>query len=419
VLDMTTTTTNRRDWTAQSVREDFPIFKNELDGKPLTYLDSAATSQKPRVVLDKLNDYFTKYCANAHRGVYRIGAEASEEYEGAREKVARFIHARSAKEIVFTAGTTEGVNAVAYAWGMKGGFKKGDEIVTTVMEHHSNTIPWYFLREVCGAVIKFVDVNDDGTLKMEQYEKLITPRTRLVTLTLASNVLGTINPVKEIAAMAHDVGALCFVDAAQGAPHLTIDVQDLDCDFLVFSGHKLLAPTGIGVLYGKQALLEEMPPFQGGGGMIKEVFLESATWGDLPAKHEAGTPKLGEAIALGAAVDYLTALDMKKVREHEIHLLGYALERMRGIKGIRLFGPTNHPRTGVVSFVMDNMHPHDVATLLDKEAAVCVRAGHHCTKPLMKRFGLQATARASFYVYNDEADIDRFVTTLARLRELL
>jgi len=400
------------------VKDDFPILKKTAHGKPLVYLDSAATSQKPRQVIEAIRDYYERCNANVHRAIYELGEEATREFEGAREKLSAFINARDPNEIVFTRGTTEALNAIAYSWGLKGPLKEGDEIVTTILEHHSNTIPWYFVQDLKKVKIKWVDINDDGTLKTEMYDELITKRTKLVTLTHCSNVLGTITPVREVAKRAHEVDAICVVDAAQSVPHMPVDFRDIDCDFLAFSGHKMLGPTGSGVLYGKEDRLEEMEPFLGGGEMIKEVHKGWAKWNDVPLKFEAGTPNIEGAVGLGAAVDYLNRLGMDKIRRHEMEITKYALEVMRDSKGITPFGPDDvKARGGVVSFSLDNVHPHDIASILDVEG-IAIRSGHHCAQPLMERLGVPATARASFYVYNSPDDVDRLVAGLRKVQEV-
>ncbi len=400
------------------IKADFPILGRTIRDKRLVYLDSAATSQKPRQVIDATSDYYSRYNANVHRAIYELGEESTREYEGAREKIAAFIGAKSPNEIVFTKSTTESINVIAYGYGLKGKIAKGDEIVGSVMEHHSNHVPWHFVKDHKGAVLKYVDVNDDGTLKMEQYDDLLSKRTKIVTVALCSNVLGTINPVKEIVKRAHEVGAICVVDAAQAAPHMPIDVGDLDADFLAFSGHKMLGPTGIGVLYGKPELLEATEPLLGGGEMIREVHLGSAKWNDVPYKFEGGTPNIAGAIGLGVAVDYLSNIGMEAVRAHEMEITQYALEKLGRLKGVRTFGPKDvTKRAGVVSFTIDNAHPHDIASILDVEG-ICVRSGHHCAQPLMERFGLPATARASFYIYNDLEDVDALVAGIKRVQEV-
>jgi len=401
-----------------AIRKDFPILLRKVRDKPIVYLDSAATSQKPKQVIEAESDFYTRYNANVHRAIYELGEEATREYEGAREKVAGFLHAKAPSEIVFTKSTTESINLVAYGWGIKGKLKEGDEIVGTVMEHHSNHVPWHFVRDYKGIVLKHVGVTDDGRLKMEEYEDLITKRTKVVTVAQVSNVLGTINPVREIAKRAHEVGAICVVDAAQSVPHMPVDVQALDCDFLAFSGHKMLGPTGIGVLYGKQGVLEEMEPLLGGGEMIREVHLGHASWNDVPYKFEGGTPNIAGAIGLGAAVDYLTKLRMDAVRAHEMELTAYALEQVHRLKGVHPLGVEDvSGRGGVLSFTMDHAHPHDIASILDVEG-ICIRSGHHCAQPLMERFNLPATARASFYVYNDVDDVDRLIQGLRKVMEV-
>ncbi|MBI4415766.1 MAG: SufS family cysteine desulfurase, partial [Euryarchaeota archaeon] len=351
-----------------NVKDDFPVLKRTSHGKPLVYLDSAATSQKPRQVIRAIEDYYARYNANVHRAIYELGEESTREYEGARERIAAFLRASDPKEIVFTRGTTESINAVAYAWGIRGPLKEGDEIVTTILEHHSNTIPWYFVQDHKGVKIKWVDINDDGTLKIEDYDEMITNRTKVVTVAHVSNVLGTISPVKEIAKRAHEVGAICVVDGAQGAPHLPVDVEAMDCDFYTVSGHKMLGPTGSGVLYGKEEMLEKMEPFLGGGEMIREVHKGWAKWNDVPYKFEAGTPNIEGAIGLGVAVDYLNGIGMENVRRHEVELTEYALHELKGVEGLTMFGPMDvSVRGGVISFMLGDIHAHDVASVLDVE----------------------------------------------------
>ncbi len=401
------------------IRKDFPILQRKVRDKPLTYLDSTATAQKPKQVIDAMTDYYTRYNANVHRAIYELGEESTRAYEGARERIAEFIGAKDPMEIAYTKSTTESLNLVAYGYALKGKrVHSGDEIVGTVLEHHSNHVPWHFVRDLKGVTLKYVDVDDEGRLRMEQYDELITKRTKVVTVAHVSNVLGTINDVKEIAKRAHEVGAVCVVDAAQSVPHMPVDVRDLDCDFLAFSGHKMLGPTGIGVLYGKKEILEETEPLLGGGEMISEVHLGTATWNEVPYKFEGGTPPIAEAIGLGAAVDYLTKLGMAAVRQHEMQVTGYALEALSKVDGVRTYGPRDvRHRGGVVSFTMEKAHPHDIASILDVEG-VCIRSGHHCAQPLMDRYDLAATARASFYVYNDLEDVDRLVAALAKVNEV-
>jgi cysteine desulfurase/selenocysteine lyase len=403
---------------ALKVKDDFPILKRKAHGKSLVYLDSGATSQKPKQVIKAIEDYYTRYNANVHRGVYELSEEATRAYEGARETLAKFIHAKDASEIVYTRGTTESINAVAYSWGIRGPLKKGDEIVTTIMEHHSNTIPWYFVQDHKGVTLKWVDVTDDGRLRMEQYDDLVTENTKVVTVTHVSNVLGTINPIKEIAKRAHEVGAICVVDGAQGAPHMPVDVQAMDCDFYTVSGHKMLGPTGSGLLYGKRAVLEKMEPFLGGGEMIREVHKGWAKWNDVPYKFEAGTMNIEGSIGLGVAAEYLMGIGMDEVRRHEMDLTEYALDELDRVQGLTSFGPRDvKVRGGVISFLLEGVHAHDIASILDVEG-VAIRSGHHCAQPLMERLGVPATSRASFYVYNEADDVDRLVAGLRKVREV-
>lgn len=402
----------------EKVRADFPILQRTSHDKPLVYLDSAATSQKPKVVIDSITDFFSRYNANVHRAIYELGEESTREYEGARDRIAQFIGAKDPREIVFCRGTTEAINMIAYGWGLKGSLKAGDEVVGTVLEHHSNHVPWFFLQDMKGAKLKWVDIGDDGRLRMEQYDELITDRTKVVTVSHCSNVLGTINPVKEIAKRAHEVGAVCVVDAAQSVPHMPVDVADLGADFLAFSGHKMCGPTGIGVLWGRLDLLDRMEPLLGGGEMIREVHLGKAKWNDVPAKFEGGTPNMAGAIGLGVAVDYLRGIGMDAVRAHEVDLTTYALGQLRGIDGITLYGPPDaRDRGGVVSFTMKDIHPHDIASILDVEG-ICIRSGHHCAQPLMERLDVPATARASFYLYNTRDEVDALVAGLRRVQEV-
>ena len=399
-----------------AIREDFPILQQTVNGKPLIYLDSAATTQKPEAVIQAMDEYYHKYNANVHRGVYTLAEEATARYEGARKKIQKFINAKSYREIVYTRNTTESINLVAYAWGRKN-IHAGDEIVTTLLEHHSNIVPWQLLAQEKNAVLKFIDVDENGLLRGEQIETLITERTKLVAATMASNVTGTLTPIKQIIDRAHAVGAVCVVDAAQSVPHMPVDVQSLEADFLAFSGHKMLGPF-VGILYGKRALLEAMDPFLGGGDMIREVFMDHSTWNELPWKFEAGTPAIMEGIAMGAAVDYLNALGMDNVRAHERELAAYALDKMRGVDGVRIVGPLDaDQRGGVIAFAVPEVHPHDVAQIFDREG-ICVRAGHHCAMPLHEHYGLAATTRASFYVYNAPEEIDKLVETLAKVRQI-
>ncbi len=399
-----------------AIREDFPLLQQTMNGKPLIYLDSAATSQKPEAVIRAMDAYYRRSNANVHRGVYALAERATEQYEGARKKIQKFINAKSYREIIYTRNTTEAINLVAYAWGRKN-IHAGDEIVTTLLEHHSNIVPWQLLAQEKNATLKFIDVDEQGLLRAEQFETLITEKTRLVAATMASNVTGTLTPIRQIIDRAHAVGAVCVVDAAQSVPHMPVDVQSLDVDFLAFSGHKMLGPF-VGILYGKRALLEAMDPFLGGGDMIREVFLDHSTWNDLPWKFEAGTPAIAEAIGMGAAIDYLNALGMDNVRAHERALAAYALDRMRDLEDIRIVGPLDaDQRGGVIAFAVPEVHPHDVAQIFDREG-ICVRAGHHCAMPLHEHYGLAATTRASFYVYNVPEEIDKLVETLKKVRQI-
>ncbi|MFC5541853.1 cysteine desulfurase [Ureibacillus sp. FSL K6-3587] len=397
-------------------RKDFPILNQEVNGHPLVYLDSAATSQKPVQVLDVVRKYYDFDNANVHRGVHTLGNRATDAYEGAREKIRKFINARSTKEIIYTRGTTTSLNTVASAYGRQN-VEEGDEIVITYMEHHSNLIPWQQLAKEKKAVLKYIDLEEDGTISLDTVRKTITPKTKIVAMTMASNVLGTINPVKEVAAIAHENGAIMVVDAAQAAPHMPIDVQDIDCDFLAFSGHKMCGPTGIGVLYGKQELLEKTEPIEFGGEMIDFVDLYDSTWKELPWKFEGGTPNIAGAIGLGAAIDYLTNIGMERIRQHEHELVAYALSEMEKIEGIQIYGPKDpNKRCGLITFNLDGVHPHDLATVLDMRG-IAIRAGHHCAQPLMKWLKVSATARASFYLYNNKEDIDALVEGLLAAKE--
>jgi cysteine desulfurase/selenocysteine lyase len=396
------------------IRRDFPILDRRIDGKKLVYLDNAATSQKPRQVLDALAEYYEEHNANIHRGVHRLAEEATAAYEEARQKVARFLGARDTRGLIFTRGTTESINLVAHAWGRKV-LREDDEVVLTEAEHHSNLVPWQLTARATGAKLRFIPIRENGILDLEAAERLIGPRTKLVGCIHASNVLATINPVERLIRMAHDVGALMLVDGAQSAPHLPVDVEELGCDFYACSGHKMLGPTGVGVLWGRLEILEEMDPFLGGGEMIREVHLDHSTWNDLPYKFEAGTMNIAQAVGLGAAVDYLGELGMQNVREHERRLGEYAYRRLSELEGITIYGP-KEGRTGLVSFSLPDIHPHDLSQLLDEEG-IAIRSGHHCAQPLMRRLGVAATARASFYLYNTEEEVDALVEALVRARE--
>lgn len=413
---MTTVTGIQPGLNVSAIREDFPILQELVHGKPLVYLDSAATSQKPEAVLRTLDESYRKYNANIHRGIYTLAEEATARYEDARKKVQRFINARTWREIVFTRNATEALNLVAYSWG-RSNITAGDEIVLTPLEHHSNIVPWQLLAQEKGATLKYIPIDSQGRLDLTDLGTLMTGRTRLVAFTLMSNVTGTLTPARKIIEAAQAVGATTVVDAAQAVPHLPVDVRELDCDFLAFSGHKMLGPF-VGALYGKKALLEAMPPFLGGGDMIRQVHLYESEWNDLPHKFEAGTPAIAEAIGLGAAIDYLNALGMEHVREHEEQLARYAMERLASVPTLRVVGPTRvEERGGLCAFEMAGIHPHDIAAVLDREA-ICIRAGHHCAQPLHEYFDLPATARASFYVYNTAEEIDRLVETLHKVREM-
>lgn len=395
----------------ERVRADFPILSRSIHGNPLVYLDSAATSQKPNSVIDAISDFYRTTNANVHRGVYVLSVEATDLYEGARLKTANFIGAEVTDEIIFTRNTTEAINLVARMWGAAN-LGAGDEILLTEMEHHSNLVPWFMLAKDVGAKLRFLPITDDGVLDLSAWDELFTERTKVVAFGLVSNVLGTINPVEEIVRRAHDGGAVVMVDAAQGVPHMAVNVRDLDIDFLAFSSHKMLGPTGVGVLYGRRALLEKMEPYMGGGDMIRSVTLKGATWNTLPWKFEAGTPNIADVIGFGAAIDYLEALGMDNVRAHEIELTRYALGRMKELDDIRIFGPQDpDQQAGVISFINRSIHAHDLATILDRRG-VAVRAGHHCAQPLMERLGQTATARASFYVYNNRDDVDALIDAL-------
>ncbi|TKD58134.1 cysteine desulfurase [Bacillus sp. S2(2019)] len=397
----------------KDVREQFPILHQQVNGHDLVYLDSAATSQKPRVVIDAMNEYYRSYNSNVHRGVHTLGTKATDAYEGAREKVRAFIGASSVQEIIFTRGTTTALNTVAISYA-RANLKEGDEIVITHMEHHANIIPWQQAAKATGATLKYIPLQEDGTLSLEDVKQTITHQTKIVAVTHVSNVLGTINPIKDIAKIAHDHGAIIVVDGAQSTPHMQIDVQDLDCDFFAFSGHKMCGPTGIGVLYGKKDLLNNMEPAEFGGEMIDFVDLYDSTWKELPWKFEAGTPIIAGAIGLGKAIDFLNDIGMEEVSRYEHQLATYALERFKELEGVTVYGPQH--RAGLVTFNLDDVHPHDASTVLDTEG-VAIRAGHHCAQPLMKWLGVSATARASFYLYNTEEEIDELMAALRKTKE--
>lgn len=399
----------------ERVRADFPILARKVHGKRLAFLDSAASAQKPQAVIDAVRHCYEAEYANVHRGVYWLSARATQGYEGARERVARFLNARDAAEIIFTRNATAAINLVAYSLGA-GHLKAGDEVVISWLEHHSNIVPWQILRDRLGIVLKVVPINDAGEFLLEDYERLLSPRTKLVAVTHTSNALGTITPINDIIRLAHAVGARVLIDGSQAAPHRQIDVQALDCDFFVFTGHKVYGPSGIGVLYGKADLLRAMPPFEGGGDMIRTVTFEKTEFADIPNRFEAGTPPIAEAIGLAAAIDYVTALGFDRIAAHEQAVLTYATERLSDIQGLRILG-TARKKASILSFVMENAHPHDVGTVLD-QSGVAVRAGHHCAQPLMERFGVAGTARASFGLYNGFDDVDQLVEGLRRVKEI-
>jgi cysteine desulfurase/selenocysteine lyase len=402
---------------AQEIRKDFPILQKYVrPGIPLIYLDSTATTQKPVSVLKSMDEYYRNSNANIHRGIYSIAEEATALYESARNSVAKFIGAKKNREIVFTRNATESINLVAYSWG-RSTLKNGDLIVLTEMEHHANLVPWQMLAAEIDLRLEFIPVDDDGLLDLEQYHRLLKQGPKLVAFSQMSNVLGTITPAKQMTKAAHDSGALVLIDGAQSVPHFQVDVIDIDADFMAFSAHKMCGPTGIGVLYGKEELLDSMPPFQGGGDMIKKVHLRSFTTNDLPYKFEAGTPAIAEAIGLGAAVDYLNQIGMEVIRKHEIEIITYALSKFQGVKGLKVYGPGPENKGAVAAFTMDGVHPHDVAQILDT-VGVAVRAGHHCAMPLHERYNLDATTRASFYFYNTFDEVDRLIEGLQKVKQM-
>lgn len=400
--------------TTAAIRGQFPILQQDVNGHPLVYLDSAASSQKPAAVIEAIKYYYEHDNANVHRGVHTLGSRATDAYEGAREKVVKFINARQAEEIVFTRGTTTALNLVASSYA-RSVCKEGDEIVITPMEHHSNMIPWQMAAQATGATLKYIPLQEDGTISLADVEKTITERTKVVSVTYVSNVLGVVNPVRDIAAIAHRHGAVMVVDGAQSTPHMKVDVQKLDCDFYAFSGHKMCGPTGIGVLYGKKALLDSMEPIEFGGEMIDHVDLQRSTWKELPWKFEGGTPIIAGAIGLGAAIDFLESIGLDNIDRHEKRITKYAMEKLTAIEGLAVYGPKEE-RAGLITFNLDDIHPHDLATVLDSEG-VAIRAGHHCCQPLMRWLRVPATARASFYLYNTIDDIDRLAAALLKTKE--
>lgn len=399
----------------EAIIKDFPILEQQVNGKRLAYLDSTATSQKPKQVIDALSDYYERYNSNVHRGVHTLGSLATDGYEGARETVRRFIHAKYFEEIIFTRGTTAAINMIAHSYG-DANVGEGDEIVVTQMEHHANLVPWQQLAKRQGATLKFIPMAEDGTITLEAVRETVSERTKIVAITHVSNVLGTINDIKAIAEIAHEHGAIISVDGAQSVPHMKVDVQDLNVDFYSFSGHKMLGPTGIGVLYGKREHLNQMEPTEFGGDMIDFVDLYDSTWTDLPTKFEAGTPLIAQAIGLQAAIEYIESIGFDAIHEHEQALTTYAYEQMSQIEGIDIYGPSKDKRAGIITFNLKDVHPHDVATALDTEG-VAVRAGHHCAQPLMKWLNVSSTARASFYIYNTKEDIDQLVEGLKQTKE--
>jgi cysteine desulfurase/selenocysteine lyase len=399
------------------IRKDFPIFQRETKpGTPLVYLDSTATSQKPLAVIEAMDDFYRRSNANIHRGVHTLAEEATALYEQARVKIARFINAPSAHQIIYTRNATESINLVAYSWA-RANLKAGDLVILTEMEHHSNLVPWHMLQAERGIELDFIPVMEDGLLDLEAYKTLLARGPKLVSFTQMSNVLGTINPAAEIIRLAHEAGAVTLVDAAQSVPHFKVDVQALDADFLAFSAHKMCGPTGIGVLYGKMALLESMPPFLGGGDMIKEVKLRSFRPNTLPYKFEAGTPAIAEAVGFGAAVEYLSAVGMDAIAAHEHEITEYALERLEEVPGVKVFGPSAQHKGGVAAFTLEGVHPHDVAQILDQDG-IAVRAGHHCAQPLHEKFGIPASSRASFYLYNTRDEVDLLVNGIYKVKEV-
>ncbi len=400
----------------ESIRKDFPILKREVNGKPLVYFDNGATSQKPQVVIDAVSHYYEYENSNIHRGIHTLSQEATNAYEVAREKIKSFVKAKHSHEIIFTKGTTDSINLVASSFGKKY-LKKGDEIIISTMEHHSNIVPWQLICEEKGAILKVIPINDKGELLLDEFKKLLSNKTKLVAITHVSNTLGTINPIKEIIAKAHALNIPVLIDGAQAVPHTKVDVQDLDCDFYAFSGHKMLGPTGVGILYGKEAILNDLPPYQGGGDMIKTVTFEKTTYNELPHKFEAGTPNIVGGIGLGIAVDYMNSIGIDKIEKYEHELLAYATEQIKQIEGVRIIGEATN-KASVLSFVVNGTHPSDIGMIIDK-LGVAIRTGHHCTEPLMNRLNVPGTARASFAFYNTFKEIDIFIAALQRAITML
>src|SRR6201988_2116688 len=409
------TTEPTTEFDVERIREDFPVLRQTVNGKPLVYLDNGASSQVPQVVIDRGSDYLKHEHSNIHRGVHYLSQKATSAYEGAREKVKRFINAREARECIFVRGATEGINLVMYGYGRKF-IGEGDEIIISAMEHHANIVPWQMLCEEKGARLRVIPMNDAGELLLDEYDGLLNERTKLVSVMHVSNALGTINPIKQMIAQAHKYGVPVLIDGAQAAPHMPVDMQDLDCDFYVFSGHKMFAPTGRGIVYGKMELLEKMNPFQVGGGLIKTVTFEKTTYADPPNRFEAGTPAIASQIGLGAAIDYLNSIGRDRAAAYEAELLRYATERVSGIEGVRIIGTAKN-KASVLSFVIDDIHPHDIGTILDQEG-IAVRAGHHCAQPVMQRFNVPATARASFAFYNTKEEVEVLVRTVKKVIEV-
>lgn len=412
---MATVKIGTRDLPALDVKRQFPVLMREFGDRPLHYLDSAATTQKPAAVIDAMDRFYREAYGTVRRGVYRLSEKATAEYDRTRKKIATFINAASEKEIVYTSGTTQAINLVAYAWGRKF-LKEGDEILLSHMEHHANIVPWQIAAEMAGATIRVIPMDDSGALRMEEYQRLLSPRTRMVAVNQVSNALGTVNPVKEMIRMAHEAGALFLVDGAQSVAHAKVDVRDLDADFFVFSGHKMFGPTGIGILHGKYDILKSMPPYQGGGDMIKTVTFERTTYQDPPHRFEAGTPPIAEAVGLGAAVDWIESVGIDHIAAHEAALLEYGTALLGEIPGLRLIGTATH-KASILGFVLDGIHPHDIGTLLDAEG-IAIRAGHHCAQPTMDRFQVPATARASLGPYNSTADLDALAAGIRKIQEM-